>query len=96
MDWRVISQVFIGRMGLLSWLACTCIPMDLPHILSYYFCCKPKCVQGSEKSVVKFDETGSDSGGISVWSVADIDHSAICENSQGQSNPFFIDRKHHQ
>ena len=72
----MISQVSIVRMGLLSRLSCTCIPMDLTRILSYNyhinFCYKPKCVQGSEKSVVKL-KTGSVPGGISVWSVAEIE-----------------------
>ena len=94
MDWRVISQVFIVRMGLLSRLACTCIPMDLTRILSYYFCYKPKCVQGSEKSVVKL-ETGSVPGGISIWSVADMEEAQQSMKTP-KGNHFFIDRKNHQ
>lgn len=59
------------------------------------FCYKPKCVQGSEKSVVKFDETGSVPGGISVWSVADIEEAQQSMKTH-KGNPFFIDRRYHQ
>lgn len=83
------------RMGLLSRLACTSIPLDLTHILSYYFYYKSKCVQGSEESVVKLDETGSVPGTIPVCSVAYIQEVHQTEKTH-KANPFSIDRKCHQ